>query len=561
MTTSPSVCSFALAAAVALAGALSLSAAEPPRLVRSAERVDLIVDGRPWLILGGELRNSSASTAEFMQPIWPHLRSLHLNTALVPVAWHQLEPQEGRFDFALVDALLDGARRHGLRLVLLWFGTWKNGVSGYAPGWVMTDPARFPRLSAGALSPFGVATREADARAFRALLTHLREVDGDRQTVLMVQVQNEIGTGPDRSPPATAAFAGPVPAALTAHLATHEAALQPYVRAPWVAQGRRSEGTWTEVFGPGPATDDIFHAWHYARYVDHVAAAGKAAYPLPMFVNACQLRGAVFDPQKDPIGGPVAQVMDVWMAGAPALDVFAVDAYRDFKAHCAAFRHRGNPLFIPEAGGWWSGDDPATVPAKVLYSFGEHHALAFSPFGIDNEFYRDHLLGHVYRQLAGLVPQLAPLRGTKRLHGFYRTDDAKTETLAFEGYRLTVTYRDVPAPGPTPDPHGSFGLVAQTGADEFLVLARGATLRFVSTDPARPAAVNLGVEEGEFVASRWQVRRVLSGDEVGGQGSECTLTPPPYSRHRVIGEEPIAILRLRMQRIASLATPPTPAPH
>jgi hypothetical protein len=545
-------------ALLALSLATSLPAAEPPRLVRSADRVDLIVDGRPWLILGGELRNSSSSTAEFMQPIWPHLRDLHLNTALVPVSWKQLEPQEGTFDFALVDSLLDGARRHHLRLVLLWMGTWKNGVSGYAPGWVMTDPARFPRLSAGALSPFGDATCTADARAFRALLTHLRAVDGDRQTVIMVQVQNEIGTGPDRSPLAAAAFTGPVPSALTAHLAAHEAVLQPYVRAPWVAQGRRREGTWTEVFGPGPATDDLFHAWHYARYVDQVAAAGKAAYPLPMFVNACQLRGAVFDPKKDPIGGPVAQVMDVWMAGAPAIGVFAVDAYRDFKAHCAAFRHRGNPLFIPEAGGWWSGDDPATVPAKVLYSFGEHHALAFAPFGIDNEIYRDHLLGPVYRKLAGLVPVLAPLRGTPRLHGFYRTDDAKTETLAFDGYRLTVTYRDVPTPGPTPDPHGSFGLVAQTGDDEFLVLARGAILRFVSTDPARPAAVNLGVEEGECIAGRWHVRRVLNGDEVGGQGSECTLTPPPYSRHRAIGEEPIAILRLRIQRIASFpfASPP-----
>ena len=562
MTPKPPFASCALSIALAFLGPLlsRAAASAPPHLLRTADRVDLLVDGQPWLILGGELRNSSSSTAEFMQPVWPHLRDLHLNTVLAPVSWKQLEPQEGTFDFSPVDTLLDGARRHEVRLVLLWMGTWKNGVSGYAPGWVMTLPQRFPRLSAGALSPHGVATREADARAFAALLAHLRLVDGDRHTVIMVQVENEIGTGPDRSPLATAAFAAAVPDPLTAHLAAHEAELQPYVRDPWVAQGRRRQGTWREVFGADPVTDDIFHAWHYARYVDHIAAAGKAAYPLPMFVNACQLRGERFDPKKDPIGGPVAQVMDIWMAGAPAIDLYAVDNYRNFKPQCAAFRHRGNPLFIPEASGWWAGDDPAGGPAKVLYSFGEHHALAFSPFGIDNEMYRGHMLVFTYGKLVGLVPQIAPLRGTNRLHGFYRTDDAKAETLDFDGYRVAVTYREVPPQGATPDPHGSFGLIAQTAHDEFLVLARGATLRFTSTDPARPAAVNLGVEEGEFDAGHWKVRRFLNGDEVGGQGSECTLTPPPFSKYRVVGEEPLVILRLRMARIAALeATAPSAA--
>jgi len=533
-----------------LAHAVASDSAEIPRVVRQEGRMDLIVDGEPWLILGGELRNSSTSTPEFMATIWPEMQALHLNTVFATVSWRQSEPEEGKLDFSLVDAMIAGARQHGLRLGLLWFGTWKNGVSGYAPNWVMTRPDRFPRLSATALSPFGMATRDADARAFSALLAHLKRVDGDRRTVIMVQVQNEIGTGPDRSSLARAAFAAPVPDTLTTQLAAHEAELQPYVRDRWVGQGRRRSGTWREVFGEGPATDDIFHAWHYARYVEHVAAAGKAVYPLPMFVNACQLRGGVFDPKLDPIGGPVAQVMDVWMAGAPSLDIFAVDNYHRFKPHAAAFRHRGNPLFMPECCGWW-GDDPHTAPAKALYSFGEHHALAFSPFGIDNEMYRGHLLGITYRKLANIVPAIAPLRGTARLHGFFRTDEAKSETFDFDGYRAVVTYRVVPpgTDGLPNDRYGSFGLMAQTAPDEFLVLARGASIRFTSTDPARPALVNLGVEEGEFVDGAWKAKRILSGDEVGGQGADCTLTPPPFSSQRVIGEESLVILRLRAARI------------
>lgn len=534
---------------------LTVTAAEMPRLVRGENRVDLIVDGQPWLVLGGELRNSSSSTLEFMEPIWPHLASLHLNTVFTPVSWRQLEPEEGRFDFALVDGLVRRARQSRLRLILLWMGTWKNGVSGYAPGWVMTQPQRFPRLSETALSPFGEETAAADARAFRRLLTHLREIDREHGTVLMIQIENEIGTAADRSPLAQAALAAPVPAALIAHLVAHMTELKPYLRERWIAQGRKTTGTWADVFGQGPDTEDIFMAWYYAAYVGRVAAAGKAAYPLPMYVNACQLRGEQFAAKLDPVGGPTAPVLDVWMAAAPAIDIFAVDNYRDFKAQCAAYRHRGNPLFMPECCIWWK-DDPYSGPAKALYAIGEHDALAFSPFGIDNDMYRGHLLGDVYRELAGLTPMILPLRGTGRMHGFYREEEAKSETFAFQGYRAVVTYRDVPPRGaeaaPAKDRYGSFGLILQSGDDEFMVLARGADIRFESTDSARQRLVNLGVEEVEFVEGRWKMRRLLSGDEVGGQGAACVLTPPPFSRQAVVGEKPITVLRLRMARLATL---------
>jgi hypothetical protein len=545
-----------LLAALAVAG----QCAEPPRLERRQHRVDLMVDGKPWLILGGELRNSSASRLEFLQPIWPHLRALHLNTVFAPVSWKQMEPEEGRYDFTLVDGLLSGARRHNLRLALLWLATWKNGVSGYAPAWVMLHPERFPRMSATALSPLGAATAEADARAFAALLRRLREVDGERQTVLMVQVENEmgvLGASRDRSRAAEAAFAGPVPKELLDSLARDAAALKPHLGELWRANGRRQAGSWREVFGPGPEADEVFMAWHYGRFVERVAAAGKREYPLPMYVNAWQVNGEKPQPGVYPSGGPVDRMLDVWMAAAPSIDIYAVDNYRFFKRQCADFRHRGNPLFMPEACAWWGGDDVHSGPARAFYSLGEHDALAFSPFGVDNEMYRGHMLGLAYRKLSGMLPAIAEHRGAGRMHGFYR-EGANQEKLAFSGWTAVVTYQaeqkqDVmfDTTSGSDDRYGAFGLIVQTGDDEFLAAGRGYSVAFRSADAARPVAVNLSVEEGEFVAGAWRAARVLNGDEVGGNGSECTLRLPPTGP-KVIGEEAIAIQRLRARRVGPI---------
>jgi hypothetical protein len=409
----------------------------------------------------------------------------------------------------------------------------------------MQHPERFPRMSAAALSPLGRATLDADARAFRTLMAHLAANDRDR-TVIMLQVENEIGiSNPtrDHSPLAEAAFRAHVPYTLLKSLADHERELKPYVRDLWTAQGRRTTGTWTEVFGPGPETDDLFMAWHYAAYVERVAAAGKAAYPVPLYVNACQIRGERFKPASDPSGGPVANVLDIWMPGAPSIDIFAVDNYQDFRRHAADFRHRGNPLFMPEAANWWR-DDPDSAPGKAYYSFGEQAALAFSPFGIDNRMYRDHMIGTAYAKLSGLIPLLT----TRRSHGFYlepKTKAPPPETYEFEGYRALVTYRD---PG---DSYGPFGLIVQSAPNEFFVSGRAVTVRLESTDRARPVTVNLSVEEGDFSAGIWKTRRFLSGDEVGEQGAASTLMLPPFSLKPVTGEEPVSTVRLHLDRIAS----------
>jgi hypothetical protein len=538
---------------------LAVFSSSLPRLVRSERGVDLLVDGQPWLLIGGELRNSSASTLEFMGPIWPDLADLQLNTVLVPVSWRQLEPEEGRCDFALVDGLLAQARAHGLRLVLLWLATWKNGVSGYAPEWVLRRPGRFPCMNPRALSPFGAETCAADARAFAALLGHLREVDRPQHTVIMVQVENEVGLlgdSRDRSPAAEAAFAGPVPVALTAAVSRHEEELQPFVREAWRRSGRRIDGNWSEVFGAGAIADEIFMAWHLAAFLEQVAKGGKAVYPLPLFVNAWTVDPANPAPGVHPSGGPVARMLDVWMTAAPTIDVFAVDNYRaGYRVECAAYRHRGNPLFVSEACGWWGGDDPQSSPAKAFFTLGAG-ALGFAPFGIDNQLYRGHLLGHAYRKLSNLAPLLLAHRGTNRLHGFYREDANLAETLSADGYRITINYQVEQDGGAMFDTRvgaveafGSFGLIVQTGADEFVIAGRGFQANFSSTDPLRPEVLNLGVEDGEFRGGEWHATRVLNGDEVAEQGTGGVNLPP--SSMPAIGEEPIAILRVRLARLGA----------
>src|SRR5258706_12868875 len=190
-----------------------------PHLDYNGGHPRLIVDGTPFVILGAEVNNSSASDLQFMAPLWARLAGYHCNTALVPVSWELLEPVEGTRDFSLVDGLVDGAREHGLRLVLLWFGTWKNAVSQYVPAWVKTDISRFARArdaegrNTRMISPFSRACQDADAACYAALLRHVREIDGGHGTVIAVQVENETGIlGPvrDFGPEANAAFRGPV---------------------------------------------------------------------------------------------------------------------------------------------------------------------------------------------------------------------------------------------------------------------------------------------------------------------------------------------------------------
>jgi hypothetical protein len=532
---------WALPLSLALAAAPVMAATAPP-VIKNRQ---LLVDGRPYLAIGGELHNSSASSPSYMQPIWDKLQAMHVRTVIGTASWEDVEPSEGTFDFSVVDAQIVQARRRDMRVVLIWFGAFKNAASTYAPAWVRRDPVRFPRALAqgqlkeaftyeGAmprpvLSVFSPNLLSADRAAFVALMHHLARADPDHR-VIMVQVNNETGMlrdSRDRSRLAEAAWRQPVPAALIRFLDDRRGRLKPELDAVWARQGRRKSGSWAEVFGTDWQADEIFMAWHFARYAEALASSGKQALSLPMYANAW-LGPQAGQPQAGmyPSGGPAKRVLDVWKAAAPSLDLLAPDIYvPDAKAALADYAHNGNPIFVPESQ-FRTGD--------LFWALGTHGALGFSVFGIED--------GRTESQFAQALALLNPMaeviakaQAEGRIAGILLEDDKPAEVqLAGYGIRIQATQSvlkrmllDVgvqPPPPPPPLPSETegpesrpipgdsrpFGLVIAEGNDSFLLVGKGFTADF--SRGSSLAEVDR-VEEGRFGASGWTMTRVLNGDE------------------------------------------------
>ncbi|MFT3737472.1 MAG: beta-galactosidase [Breznakibacter sp.] len=261
-----------------------------PRIKQQNGISQLFIDGKPFTMLSGELGNSSTSDKAYMDPIWPMMREMNLNTVLAPVYWELMEPNEGEFDFSLVDDMINRARNHHLKLVFLWFGTYKNSMSCYAPQWVKRDTKRFPRTlgkdgkPSEIASPFHKPILDADTKAFTALMAHIKEVDAAENTVIMVQVENEIGQLPDArdySEAASKAFRSEVPVSLMDYLKKNKARLLSHVDQLWAKSNYKTKGTWEEVFGRSLATDELFIAWHYAVFAEQIAKAGKPSMAFP----------------------------------------------------------------------------------------------------------------------------------------------------------------------------------------------------------------------------------------------------------------------------------------
>ncbi len=491
-----------------------------PHLEKRGSATQLIVDGKPFLALGAELHNSSASSMEYMQPLWPKIAATNLNIVLATVSWKLMEPEEGRFDFSLVDGVIHDARQYNLHLIMLWFGSWKNGKSTYQPVWVKTNQQRFPIIQdengkgLPTLSTLSDANLNADARAFAALMKHIREVDGDAHTVIMIQVENEVGVvGPsrDHSAAANQAFAGPVPKEFMDYLQKHKDTLIPELRKRWEAAGFKVSGSWDEVFGAGPETDELFMAWNYARYVGHVAAAGKAEYPLPMFVNTWLRQKDGDKPGTYPSGGPLPHVMDAWRAGGPAIDILSPDVHvPNYTDWCNWYTQSGNPLFIPESRG------DARGVAHAMATVAKYDGIGYSPFGIDHLASPDGELAKGYQVLSQLAPLILERQGMGKMTAVLVDKETPTSKERLGDYmieaRFGVRSPDPSAPAAPPLDRVA-GLFIQLGPDDYVIVGRAMGVYFESaTDPAQSVGLAV-VEEGEYVNGRWVPGRRLNGDE------------------------------------------------
>lgn len=497
---------------------------EMPRLVSQNGRHALFVDGTPFLMLGVQANNSSNYPA-MLPLVWPMVERLHANTLEIPVAWEQIEPVEGQFDFSWVDTLLKQARQHDTRLVLLWFGSWKNGNGQYLPEWVKTDTTRFPRKrnkdgsSHFALTPHSRANLEADKKAFVQLMRFLRAKD-PQHTVIMIQPENEVGNwnAPrDYAPEVTKLFEGQVPA--------------------WYAKKLgKPNGTWTQVFGK--TAEQVFTTYTYGQYIDEIAAAGKAELPLPMYCNASLSDpfNAPADGNGVPSGGPNWNVIAEWRAAAPHIDLVAPDIYtRDWKSYLAYVDHYAradNALMIPETG---NGLDYARFFWPVLGK----GAIGFSPFGMDGDDYSNYPLGAKtlddatveafaanFRLFRPIARSWAKIAFEHPTWGVAKGPDEADQSTVMGRWKVTASFsqwqfgdRDSPwlksDPHPTKGQPVGGGVVAQIGPDEFIVAGAHVRLSFglAKAGPGENSHM-IRVEQGSFdERGNWVMRNVWNGDQ------------------------------------------------
>ncbi|AIT08236.1 hypothetical protein MC45_13030 [Sphingomonas taxi] len=484
-------------------------AAQDSRFVATdAGKLALHVDGQPFLLLGIQLNNSSGFPAE-LRRLAPAIRRSHANTVMAPIGWESVEPVEGRFDWTVVDGLIAEARAQQERLVLLWFGTWKNANMSYTPAWVKRDTARFPRVVDAqgkpieVLSPIATASRDADARAFAALMAHLKAVDGRQKTVVMVQVENEAGTlGADRdhAPAAEALFRAAVPADM---------------------RGAKP-GDWTANYAE--RAPEAFMAYHTARYIGAVAAAGKRAYDLPLYVNVWprEQPGLLRPGDSSPSGGAVSWLLPQWRALAPAIDVVGVDNYdtnvAPYTEIARAYDVPGNPLFVPETGG------SMAHARHAFWTLAQPHAVGIGKFGIGAGFglkdgeEAEEPIALDYRLLREAAPFLLPLRDAGQVRVAVEEDGMANVPLVFGDVDLVARFGEVRDGYGGPRGQGNKDLsgrviVARAAPDRFLLTGARTNLKFAPRLGAHGSVQLVTVEEGHFEAGRWVRERLLNGDE------------------------------------------------
>ncbi|HEV2576316.1 MAG TPA: DUF5597 domain-containing protein [Acidobacteriaceae bacterium] len=507
---------FALLLLSLICNPLRLRAQAIPTVEKSDGHFHLLVDGKPFFVLGAQVHNSSGWPTALDQA-WPVLTAMRCNTVSVPVYWEAIEPEEGRFDFSAVDAIVLGARAHNLHVLLSWFGTWKNGAMTYVPAWVKENPRKYPPVldsaqqPVEALSPLGDASREADRKAFAALMAHLKSSDGTQHTVILVQVENEAGVlGADRdySAQGNARFHEQVPTEVLASL------------------GRTNEhGTWSEVFAE--RAPEAFMSYWTMRCIDSVAEAGKSVYPLPMYVNVWprEQPGLLRPGFSSPSGGAVAWLLPMWKRLAPHIDVICPDIYDEdedsYETLLSLYSRPDNPLYVPETGG-------SIAHAKNMFlTFASPNSLGISIFGVDGASAQDleSFKGwgsEVAMNFALFGPASSAFRSLSdagHLKAAVEEEGLANPGMSFDQFDVAVRFGPVLNGYGGPRGRGNSQrngrvLVGQISPDEFLIGGMNANIIFApKLGSEMTHAMLVTVEEGHFEAGVWQTERLLNGDE------------------------------------------------
>lgn len=510
-----------------------------PFLQKKGNKTQLIVNNKPFIIRGGELGNSSATSMESMEPIWSKLSDMNLNTVLTPVYWELIEPQEGKFDFSLVDDLILKARKENLKLVFLWFGSWKNSMSSHAPEWVKLNQKKYPRVkdnkgkSHEILTPFSENNLEADLKAFQKLMSHIKDFDQKEQTVIMVQVENEIGmlpTARDYCVLANEVFNKPVPDELLKYMQKNKEKLVPEFLEIWKKNGFKTSGNWEQIFGKGLHTDEIFMAWYFAKFTNKIAKAGKDLYPVPLFVNAA-LNAPEKKPGEYPSAGPLPHLMDIWKVAGTSIDMLSPDFYNPlFKHWNDLFTRQGDPLFIPEH----RFDESA--PFKGLYAIGHYEAIGFSPFSIESVVdAKKEPLGKIYNLVKQLTPVIEANKGQRKIDGVLLDKENQLQIIKLGNFEFTFKhdYTLNWSDGAKADvwPMSS-AIIIEIAPDEFYIAGSGIVVTF---KPLKSMELNAGIlktDQGIFENDVWRTVRHFNGDQTH-QGRHLRISVGDYEIQKI----------------------------
>lgn len=474
-----------------------------PALNKAEKSFTLEIDGSPTILLGGQIHNSSSSSVDAINDSFAKSAQLNFNCVISSVSWKQFEVEEGKFDFSLIAHQIQAAEKLSLRIVLIWFGAFKNAKSTYAPSWVRSDTKRFPRAlnipggepnDAPTLSVFSQNLLDADRAAFCKLMQYLKSKD-KKNTVVMVQVENEMGLlGSSRDFSAAA------------------------------------EAAWQQAGLP----DDWWHhekfmAEAFAKYTNAIAKAGKEIKDIPMYVNAwLGPQAGQTEAGQWPSGGPSSLVLDEWKKHAPDIDILTPDIYVLEALEVMDQYHRpDNALFIPES---------RHVLGNLFWALGHHGAIGYSMFGAE-----DARLGNQMAKAFAVLNQakqtIAKAQAAGAIRAVLMRDPAAEQTIKYgnltvepkdtlaglkrfvevagvdlliKDMEVTSELEDLPVVIESPADTRPTALVIQINDYEFFLIGRGVNLAF--SEPGFRIEID-DVEEGRFENDKWIPMRNLNGDE------------------------------------------------